>query len=136
MGKLNGRLKREHDTLTCMTQIYCKDHHNQQDGGLCPNCGELMAYSETRLAKCPYGQEKPTCAKCPIHCYKKEKREQVREVMRYAGPRMPLRHPIQALTHVFDKLRRVVHPRVLRRARNRKRELPDQIKVLPSEIEK
>jgi hypothetical protein len=136
MGKLNGRLKREHDTMKCMTQIYCKDHHNQQDGGLCPDCSELMAYSETRLAKCPYGQEKPTCAKCPIHCYKKEKREHVREVMRYAGPRMPLRHPIQALTHVLDKLRRVIHPRELRRARNRKRELPDQIKVLPSEIEK
>ena len=77
--------------------------------------------SEDRLAKCPYGQEKPTCAKCPIHCYKKEKREHVRQVMRYAGPRMPLRHPWRALTHVFDKLRRVVHPKELRRARNRNR---------------
>ncbi len=121
MNKLSGRLKREHDTLTCMTKIYCSDHHDRQDGGLCDSCSTLMAYSETRLAKCPYGDAKPTCAKCPIHCYKKEKREQVRVVMRYGGPRMPWRHPIRALTHVFDKLRRVVHPRELRKARNRNR---------------
>jgi hypothetical protein len=28
------------------------------------------------------------------------------------------RHPVRALTHVFDKLRRVEHPRRLRRRRN------------------
>ena len=123
MDILVGRLKREHQTLTCMTQIYCKDHHGRQDGGLCHDCQKLMDYSETRLAKCPYGQEKPTCAKCPIHCYKKEKRDHVREVMGYAGPRMPLRHPIKALTHIFDKLRRVVHPMELRRARKKRRQV-------------
>jgi len=121
MDKLTGRLKREHQTLVCMTNIYCEDHHTKPADGLCDSCGELMDYSETRLAKCPYGQHKPTCAKCPIHCYKKEKREHVRNVMRYAGPRMPLRHPWQALTHLFDKLRRVVHPMELRRARARRR---------------
>jgi hypothetical protein len=121
MQALTGRLKSEHKTLVAMTAIYCKDLHGNQAGGLCGACSELMRYSEERLAKCPYGQEKPACAKCPIHCYKKEKRELVREVMRYAGPRMPMRHPWRALTHVFDKFRRVVHPRELRRARNRVR---------------
>ena len=121
MEILTGRLKSEHTTLVSMTAIYCKDHHDSKTGGLCESCAQLMSYSEERLAKCPYGQTKPTCAKCPIHCYKKEKRENVREVMRYAGPRMPLRHPWRALMHVFDKLRRVVHPRELRRARNRNR---------------
>ena len=125
MDKLTGRLKREHQTLVCMTKIFCEDHHSQQNGQLCSSCDELMTYSEQRLAKCPYGQAKPTCAKCPIHCYKKQKREHVREVMRYAGPRMPLRHPIQALTHVFDKLRRVLHPMELRRARKRQGILSD-----------
>jgi len=121
MVNLTGRLKSEHKTLVSMTAIYCEDHHGKQANGLCGDCAELMDYSEERLAKCPYGQDKPTCAKCPIHCYKKEQREHVKKVMRYAGPRMPLRHPWRALTHVFDKLRRVVHPRELRRARNRKR---------------
>jgi hypothetical protein len=41
--------------------------------------------------------------------------------MRFAGPRMPLRHPLRALTHVLDKFRRVEHPMELRRrARKRK----------------
>lgn len=123
MEPLSGRLKHEHQTLTCMTRIYCEDHHGLVDGDLCQDCAALMVYSEQRLAKCPYGQEKPTCAKCPIHCYKKEQREHVREVMTYAGPRMPLRHPIKALTHVFDKLRRVVHPMELRR---KKKGQPDK----------
>jgi hypothetical protein len=120
MEKLTGRLKSEHKTLVCMTKIYCPDHHEQNTDELCSKCSELMAYSEERLAKCPYGQAKPTCAKCPIHCYKKQPREQVREVMRYAGPRMPLRHPWLALTHIFDKLRQVVHPKELRRLRGRR----------------
>jgi hypothetical protein len=120
MDKLTGRLKSEHQTLVCMTRIYCQDHHEQNIDDLCNECSTLMAYSEERLAKCPYGQAKPTCAKCPIHCYKKQPREQVREVMRYAGPRMPLRHPWQAVTHIFDKLRQVVHPKELRRLRGRR----------------
>ena len=63
-----------------------------------------MAYAERRLAKCPYGQDKPTCAKCPVHCYKAEPREQARQIMRYAGPRMTWRHPVRSLVHLFDKL--------------------------------
>jgi hypothetical protein len=118
MDKLKGRLKHEHDTLVCMTSIYCGDLHQHADGELCEDCDELMQYAERRLAKCPYGDRKPTCAKCPIHCYKKQPREQVREIMRYAGPRMTFRHPVKSLVHVFDKLRRAVHPRELRRARN------------------
>ena len=120
MDALTGRLKREHQTLVWMTAIYCEAHHTQHDGGLCHACAALMRYSETRLAKCPYGQSKPTCTKCPIHCYKKQQREYVRQVMRYAGPRMARRHPWRALSHMFDKLRRAMHPMKLRRARSRK----------------
>ena len=63
----------------------------------------------------PYGEGKPTCAKCPIHCYKRVQREQAREIMRYAGPRMTYRHPWLALTHLLDKLRKVEHPMEARR---------------------
>jgi hypothetical protein len=103
-----------------MTEIYCADQHGRAGGGLCCSCTDLMRYAEVRLQKCPYGQAKPTCAKCPVHCYKQAQREHVREVMRYAGPRMPLRHPIHALTHSFDKLRRAAHPMELRRQRMKK----------------
>ena len=114
MTTLTGRLKREHATLTCMTRIYCRDHHQADRGSMCEDCSKLMSYSARRLEKCPYGQAKPTCANCPIHCYKKRQRQEVRRIMRYSGPRMVWRHPIRALTHSFDKLRRVLHPMEMR----------------------
>ena len=115
------RLQREYRTIESMLGIWCGDrhaHHVSRDG-LCTECRELLAYAGQRLAKCPYGEHKPTCAKCPVHCYRRAQREQVREVMRYAGPRMLWRHPWQALLHVLDKLRRIEDPRTLRR-RNRR----------------
>jgi hypothetical protein len=33
-------------------------------------------------------------------------RERIRTVMRYAGPRMALRHPLLALAHLLDSLRK------------------------------
>ena len=120
MGKLKGRLRREHQTLVCMTWIYCEHHHGAGEDGLCPDCGALMDYAEKRLERCPYGTSKPTCANCPIHCYKPAQRDTAREIMRFAGPRMTWRHPIRALTHLFDKLRTVPHPMELRRLERRR----------------
>lgn len=119
MSTLSGRLRREHETFVCMARIYCGHHHVPAANGLCADCEALMQYAERRLEKCPYGADKPTCANCPVHCYKPAPREQAREIMRFAGPRMPLRHPLRALTHVFDKLRHAEHPMKLRRDRGR-----------------
>jgi len=83
-----------------MIAIYCRDHH--QADGLCEACAALEAYASERIDRCVYGPEKPTCFNCPIHCYKRDRREAVREVMRYAGPRMLKRHPILALMHIID----------------------------------
>jgi hypothetical protein len=111
------RLRREYRTIESMLEIWCAGHHGRAAArdGLCDECMELLAYAGQRLVKCPYGEDKPTCAKCPVHCYKRLQRDRVREVMRYAGPRMLLRHPWQALLHILDKLRRVEHPMALRR---------------------
>jgi len=46
--------------------------------------------------------EKPTCAKCPVHCYQRDRREQARVMMRYAGPRMLWEHPVLSLRHWLD----------------------------------
>jgi hypothetical protein len=59
-----------------------------------------------RLAKCPFQENKSTCANCTVHCYKPDMRQRVRAVMRYAGPRMMWRHPILALTHLLVDSRR------------------------------
>ena len=116
MKELDGRLKREHETLVCMTRIYCSHHHpGHPDAELCPDCAGLMDYAERRLVRCPYGQEKPTCATFPIHCYTPAQRQEAPEIMRYAGPRMSWRHPVLSLFHLLDKFRKVEHPMELRR---------------------
>lgn len=99
------RIARELDTVAAMLRIYCAGHH-QPEGlsqpWLCGDCDILLDYASKRLALCPYGAEKPTCVKCQIHCYGRRPREAMREVMRYAGPRMLMRHPLLAIAHVID----------------------------------
>jgi hypothetical protein len=99
------RLKRELKTMAVMLGVYCRDHHDSAAGGaagLCAECAELFDYARKRLAACPFGADKPTCANCQIHCYGPRQREATRVVMRYAGPRMLLGHPLLAIAHVVD----------------------------------
>ncbi len=97
----SNRLSREQKTLLCMILLYCKKLHNRQDR-LCEECESLHEYALARLNKCPYGNSKPTCKKCTTHCYKPEMREKIRQVMRYAGPRMLFKHPLLAVHHLID----------------------------------
>ena len=98
----NGpRIRREKQTVTAMLNIYCRDQ-NGTNGALCPGCSELHDYAMQRLDRCPFGEEKSTCADCTVHCYKPAMRERIRVVMRYAGPRMIWRHPVLAVRHVLD----------------------------------
>ncbi|QIZ76727.1 nitrous oxide-stimulated promoter family protein [Ferrimonas lipolytica] len=106
---LTGRLAKEHKTITHMLQIYCRHHHQHQLplNGLCDQCLELADYAAQKLDRCPYGDTKPDCARCPIHCYKPEQRQQARVAMRFAGPKMLWHHPIEALQHLIDKKRAI-----------------------------
>jgi len=88
-----------------MVTIYCRAHHGTA-GELCPECRELFDYSAGRLDRCFFGAEKPTCAKCRVHCYKPAMRSKAQAVMRYAGPRMLYRHLLLAILHWLDGLRR------------------------------
>lgn len=110
-----SRLRREFVTIEKMVSIYCMDHHAGEPRCPCLRCQRLLTYARRRLNKCPYGPKKPTCANCPIHCYKRAERRQIRAVMRYAGPRMITRSPYLALMHLLDKLRTVEHPMAARR---------------------
>jgi hypothetical protein len=115
------RLKREYRTMECMVEIWCADRHQEAHAadGPCEECRKFLAYAARRLEKCPYGENKPTCAKCPIHCYKRAPREHAREIMRYAGPKMTYRHPWLALMHLVDKVRKVEHPMAARRRKTK-----------------
>jgi hypothetical protein len=88
-----------------MIGLYCRRNH-RQDAGLCPECAALHAYAMLRLERCRFGADKPVCADCPVHCYRPDMRARIREVMRFAGPRMLLAHPLLAIAHLLDKLRK------------------------------
>ena len=57
-------------------------------------CNPAAMLSETELTK----------EDVAIHCYKPDMKEKMREVMRYAGPRMMWYHPIAAIKHLIREL--------------------------------
>lgn len=96
----NKNIAIEKETLMLMIALYCRKKHDGSDN-ICESCRDLRDYAFGKLDKCPWGEDKPTCKKCSIHCYSPDKREQVREVMRFSGPRMILNHPLHVLRHYF-----------------------------------
>ena len=112
-------MTRELRTIGAMLRLWCAKWHAaaaHDADGLCRPCTELYDYARQRLANCPFGPQKPTCVNCRIHCYGKRQREAVREVMRFAGPRMLLRHPWLTLAHLIDGRRPAPAPPAERRA--------------------
>ncbi|MFX1303891.1 MAG: nitrous oxide-stimulated promoter family protein [Promethearchaeota archaeon] len=105
MSLSKSSLEKEKKTIKTMIRMYCKKRHDPEKQ-FCDDCLELLEYASKRLEYCQYGDNKPTCEKCPIHCYKPEMREKVRKVMRYSGPKMIYTHPIMGFRHLFKKLRK------------------------------
>lgn len=111
------RVQRELETVKIMIEIFCEGRHGESS--LCSDCQALWDYARIRAERCPFGAEKSTCARCVVHCYKPTMRERIREVMRYAGPKMPLRHPILSILHYLDGRRPT--PRKAKLAKHRSR---------------
>lgn len=99
------RIEREKLVIGDMIALYCRKHHGIDNGMLCDECVQLLSYARHRLDLCPHGDRKPSCRKCEIHCYSREKRELIRAVMRYVGPRMLFIHPLTALRHLIYELK-------------------------------
>lgn len=99
---VEARIEREKATIHTMIGMFCRGRHGHR-GGLCPDCATLQAYADQRILKCPWLPQKPTCARCPVHCYKKDRRDEIRRVMRWAGPRMLLAHPLMTAFHYLDE---------------------------------
>ena len=84
---LADKREREKRVVAQMIQLYCsKQHHN--GATLCKECSCLLSY-----------------ANCQVHCYQPQMREQIQQVMRYAGPRMLLHHPVLAVRHLLESRR-------------------------------
>ncbi len=85
-----------------MIGIYCRARHRTRKD-LCEDCRALLDYAKARLLRCPFRDDKPACFECTVHCYRPDMRKRMVEVMRYAEPRMPVRHPLLALKHLLRK---------------------------------
>ena len=98
-----SRIEREKKIIEAMIEIYCRNFHGFKEG-FCHECEELLDYSHLKLEKCPFGDNKPVCNKCSVHCYKDEMKHKIKQVMKYSGPRMLYYHPVMSLYHFIDKI--------------------------------
>jgi hypothetical protein len=110
------RIARERATVAAMIRLACRSWHGNGNV-LCSECQELQEFADQKLDRCPFQDHKPTCANCLIHCYKPAMRERIREVMRFAGPRMLRRHPYLTICHILDGRKKP--PELPRRKANR-----------------
>ncbi|MGY5874258.1 MAG: nitrous oxide-stimulated promoter family protein [Candidatus Thorarchaeota archaeon] len=92
-------ITKEKSTVEKMVHIWCSGKHDSDTGQLCTECQDFLAYSHKRLNYCQFGDEKPTCRKCTVHCYNSEKRATIRSVMRYSGPRLIFKTPVEWIRH-------------------------------------
>lgn len=99
---MGSKIEKEKQVVEQMIRLYCK--HKEGNAELCESCKLLLDYAHARLSRCRFGDDKPTCKKCPVHCYKPEMRDRIRNVMIWSGPRMMLYHPITAIKHLIAEL--------------------------------
>ncbi len=93
-----NRIEKEKRIMEFMVRLYCSK--KEKNNELCDSCKKLIEYSKKRLDNCPYGNKKPSCKRCQKHCYRKEYRENIREVMRYSCPRIILYKPLEFIRHL------------------------------------
>lgn len=98
---ISPKIKKEKETVERMIRLYCEKKHHDPSGDLCPECQNLLEYSHQRLDQCRYQEDKPTCRKCPVHCYRPTMREEIRRVMRFSGPRLALVAPLDWIKHII-----------------------------------
>ena len=101
MPKIKVKREREKKIVSDMIALYCRKKHRHKNS-LCTECAQLRAYAEQRSDRCPFMETKTFCSNCKMHCYKPEMREQIRQVMRFAGPRMLMYHPVAAVRHLLE----------------------------------
>ena len=104
----NTRLGKDRKTLEAIGRIYCSAHHDgtpKDAAGLCASCRQAIDRTLERTASCPYGHE-GNCQDCDIHCQRGEAQLRIKEIMRYAAPRMTLRHPLMTMEYLRKKRRR------------------------------
>ena len=110
--QIEAKRARERAVVGQMVRVYCRGNHKDERtaggvsrDGLCPECAELARYAYARIVRCPFIATRTFCSHCRVHCYAPAQRQAIKDVMRYAGPRMLLRYPVMTVHHGIDTLR-------------------------------
>lgn len=100
----DNKTEKDRATLEAMGRIFCKAHHAgpKDASGLCASCRETVDATLARTEACPYGH-RGNCQDCDIRCQRGDARERIREIMRYAAPRMAARHPLMTMEYLRKK---------------------------------
>ena len=111
MEQFTDAQKKELKLLINFVRFYCMSKHDNlfetnadasEISGrkilLCRVCAELVEYAMEKRRKCPLNP-KPSCKKCHIHCYGKDHRTRIREIMAFSGRRMILRGRVDYIRH-------------------------------------
>jgi hypothetical protein len=93
-----NKIEKEKKILALMIELYC--HKAHKNNTLCQNCLNLKEYAFTKLDKCPFKANKKPCKICVIHCYEVQHRLQIKEVMRFSGPRILFYYPLEFFKHL------------------------------------
>lgn len=115
MEQFTTHQKKDLKVLVDFVQVYCTASHEGQATfhvptelsgmfrkgvALCPDCAALLDYSLLKRRNCPL-DPKPSCKHCHIHCYSKEYRARIREIMAFSGRKMIMRGRLDYLWHYF-----------------------------------
>lgn len=115
MEQFTSAQKKDLKVLVTFVRIYCKARHTGQGEvqvpadladmfgkgvSLCPDCRALLDHALVKRRKCPL-DPKPSCKHCHIHCYSREYRAKIREIMAFSGKRMIMRGRLDYLWHYF-----------------------------------
>ncbi|HEX9079535.1 MAG TPA: nitrous oxide-stimulated promoter family protein [Desulfuromonadaceae bacterium] len=113
METITRHQKKDIRLIGTFVEVYCKGRHGAVDRSpfvlpaglgerrLCGECAAFMAYAVGKRMNCPLEAEKPTCKHCRIHCYGREQRHKVREIMAWSGRRLMLRGRLDYVWHYF-----------------------------------
>lgn len=110
--KASEKIAREKKIANLMIKLYCENNH--QGVGLCLDCSDLSDYVEKKIDNCPFIEVKTFCSNCQVHCYNKPMREKIKIVMKYSGPRMIIYHPIIAIDHSYQSIKRKIRNKFLK----------------------
>ncbi len=114
-----AKMKRDSEVLAEFINIYCMDLHKGLEmapvvsGGMvgrclesanfsyCEECRKLLLHAVSKRVLYPF-DPKPSCKKCPTHCYGPGYRDMIREVMRYSGMRLIKRRRFGLIKKYFS----------------------------------